>query len=123
MNSQQNVLGGVLQPCSDTQLTGFCRDGFCRSHEQDLGLHTVCAVMTEDFLNFTVSRGNDLVTPKPEWDFPGLKPGDHWCLCAARWLEAFESGCAPKVKLASTNIATLKVVPLEALTQLAIDNH
>jgi uncharacterized protein (DUF2237 family) len=104
-----NVLGGVLLPCSMTPLTGFFRDGCCNTDESDIGLHTVCAEMTEDFLEFSRATGNDLSTPCPEYGFPGLRPGDRWCLCAARWEEARLAGYAPKVVLAATHEATLLV--------------
>jgi len=111
----RNVLGGPLGTCSRDPMTGFFRDGCCHTGPQDIGVHTVCAVMTEDFLAFTASRGNNLSTPRPEFGFDGLKPGDKWCPCAARWLEAYEAGQAPRVDLAATNMATLDLVPLEAL--------
>ena len=111
----KNVLGGPLADCSHQPKTGFYRDGSCNTGPYDRGRHTVCAVMTEDFLKFTLSRGNDLSTPRPEFDFPGLKAGDRWCLCASRWREAYEIGCAPKVVLSATHAATLAVVPLEVL--------
>lgn len=114
-----NVLGGPLESCSESPLTGFLRDGCCRAVASDPGSHTVCAVMTEDFLAFTVAAGNDLVTPRPEWGFPGLMPGDRWCLCAARWLEAAEAGRAPPVVLAATHSAALDTVPLEVLLRHA----
>jgi uncharacterized protein (DUF2237 family) len=116
----RNVLGGPLQPCSFDPNTGFFRDGHCHTCAQDQGSHTVCAVMTAEFLAFSKSRGNDLTTPMPQYDFPGLKPGDHWCLCAARWLEAAEAGKAPQVNLEATHEAALAIVPLEALQQHAI---
>lgn len=109
----KNVLGGPLQSCSTDPLTGFYRDGCCNTGPDDLGVHSVCVVMTKEFLAFSRSRGNDLSTPAP--GFPGLKPGDRWCLCAARWQEAFESGMAPKVVLEATHEATLKFVSLEDL--------
>jgi hypothetical protein len=118
--SNRNVLGGTLISCSEKPLTGFFRDGCCNTGPQDRGLHTVCAVLTEGFLTFSMSRGNDLSTPRPEFDFPGLKPGDRWCLCAARWKEAYDAGMAPKVVLAATHEATLRVVNLEALKEHAI---
>jgi uncharacterized protein (DUF2237 family) len=118
---EKNVLGGPLADCSHDPKTGFFRDGCCRTMPGDHGVHTVCAVMTEDFLAFTQSRGNDLSTPRPEYDFPGLKPGDKWCLCAARWLEAYELGQAPKVVLSACHAKTLQIVPLEALTSHAVD--
>ena len=116
----RNVLGGPLQPCSFDPATGFFRDGHCHTCAQDQGSHTVCAVMTAEFLEFSKSRGNDLSTPVPQYEFPGLKPGDHWCLCAGRWLEACESGKAPKVSLEATNAAALTIVPLQALQEHAI---
>jgi uncharacterized protein (DUF2237 family) len=116
----RNVLGGLLQPCSFDPNTGFFRDGHCHTCAQDHGSHTVCAVMTAEFLAFSKSRGNDLSTPMPQYDFPGLNPGDHWCLCAARWLEAAEAGKAPQVNLEATHEAALAIVPLEALQQHAI---
>jgi uncharacterized protein len=118
---QRNVLGGVLADCSHAPLTGFFRDGCCNTDAQDRGSHTVCAVMTKVFLDFSVARGNDLVTPMPEYRFPGLKPGDRWCLCAARWLEAYNAGCAAQVVLGATNAAALEIVPLAALKAHAVD--
>jgi hypothetical protein len=118
--SNRNVLGGVLASCSEKPLTGFFRDGCCNTGPQDRGLHTVCAVLTKEFLAFSMSRGNDLSTPRPEFDFPGLKPGDRWCLCAARWKEAYDAGMAPRVVLAATHEATLRIVDLEALKQHAV---
>jgi len=118
--SNRNVLGGVLASCSEKPLTGFFRDGCCNTGPQDRGLHTVCAVLTKEFLAFSMSRGNDLSTPRPEFDFPGLNPGDRWCLCAARWKEAYDAGMAPRVVLASTHEATLRIVDLEALKQHAV---
>src|ERR687896_1975394 len=90
-----NVVGGVLLPCSTAPLTGFYRDGCCAPGPEDFGSHTVCAIMTAEFLEFSATAGNDLSTPRPEWGFAGLSPGDRWCVCAARWLEAYEAGCAP----------------------------
>ena len=116
----RNVLGGPLQPCSFDPATGFFRDGHCHTCAQDHGSHTVCAVMTAEFLVFSKSRGNDLSTPVPQFEFPGLKPGDHWCLCAGRWLEAHEAGMAPQVDLDATNEAALTIVPLDALKEHAI---
>jgi uncharacterized protein (DUF2237 family) len=115
----RNVLGGPLEPCSFEPNTGFFRDGHCHTCAQDHGSHTVCAVMTAEFLAFSKSRGNDLTTPMPQYDFPGLKPGDHWCLCASRWLEAHEAGKAPKVNLGATNEGALAIVPLQALQEHA----
>ncbi|MDN3204513.1 DUF2237 family protein [Algoriphagus sediminis] len=115
----QNVFGENLITCSTSPMTGFYRNGCCETGEDDLGTHTVCAQMTEEFLSFTKSKGNDLSTPIPQYDFPGLKPGDFWCLCALRWLEAYRSGFAPKVKLEATNEATLRIIPLEILLKHA----
>jgi uncharacterized protein (DUF2237 family) len=110
-----NVLGRPLEPCSLAPLTGWFRDGCCRSDAKDAGMHWVCAVVTRAFLEFSRSRGNDLITPRPELDFPGLKPGDRWCLCAPRWLEAYEAGVAPPVVLEATHVHSLALIPLEAL--------
>ena len=109
------MLGGVLEPCSTAPMTGFYRNGCCETGPEDQGSHTVCAIMTAEFLAFSRSRGNDLSTPRPEWSFPGLKPGDRWCLCAMRWHEAFEAGRAPMVVLRSTNRAALRYCDLAAL--------
>ena len=116
---ERNVLGGPLVSCSSEPLTGFCRDGCCRTGPADEGVHTVCAVMTADFLTFTVAAGNDLVTPRPEWGFPGHVAGDRWCLCAARWLEAARAGRAPPVVLEATHEKSLDVVPFELLKKHA----
>ncbi|NBW97029.1 MAG: DUF2237 domain-containing protein [Planctomycetia bacterium] len=116
----RNVLGGPLIPCSHEPLTGFFRDGCCRTGQADEGVHTVCSVMTADFLEFTVAAGNDLVTPRPEWNFPGLVAGDRWCLCAARWLEAARAGRAPPVVLEATHEKSLDVVPFELLRKNAV---
>ena len=113
--SQLNVLGGPLLTCSDRPLTGFFRDGCCETGVDDVGSHTVCARVTADFLAFSRSRGNDLSTPRPEYRFKGLVEGDRWCLCAARWLEAYEAGMAPPVVLESTHEMALRIVPLQAL--------
>jgi uncharacterized protein len=110
-----NVLGGELQTCSNEPLTGFYRDGCCNTAEDDIGCHTVCAVLTKEFLEFSRARGNDLTTPNPAFGFPGLKPGDRWCLCASRWLEAYQAGCAPRVVMEATHRRTLESVPLTAL--------
>lgn len=112
-----NVLGGVLAPCSRDPLTGFFRDGACNTCPEDQGSHTVCAVMTAEFLAFSKYVGNDLSTPRPEFDFAGLKPGDSWCLCAGRFLQAHDEGCAPKVHLEATHQRALDVVSLEILRQ------
>src|ERR1700679_4197201 len=111
----RNVLGGELAPCSNTPLTGFFRNGCCETGPDDTGLHTVCAVMSAEFLAYSRSVGNDLSTPMPDYGFPGLKPGDRWCLCAARWQEAYEAGVAPPVILEATSEAVLEVVRLEDL--------
>ena len=116
-----NVLGEPLERCSIAPVTGFYRDGCCNTGPEDLGLHTVCVVMTADFLAFSKRRGNDLSTPRPEYHFPGLKPGDRWCLCALRWQEAFEAGCAPRVALRSTHRQTLAVCALADLKAHAVD--
>jgi uncharacterized protein (DUF2237 family) len=111
----RNVLGGALLSCSYDPLTGFTRDGCCRTGPDDLGSHTVCARVTDAFLEFSKGRGNDLSTPRPEYRFNGLKAGDRWCLCAARWLEAYHAGLAPPVVLEATNEAALAIVPMQAL--------
>lgn len=116
-----NVLGGPLLPCSVAPLTGFFRDGCCNTGPEDLGLHVVCAEMTADFLAFSRLSGNDLSTPRPEVGFPGLQPGDRWCLCAARWEEARRAGTAPPVLLEATHVAALEVVRLENLRAHAVD--
>lgn len=115
-----NVVGGELLPCSNEPLTGFFRDGCCSTGDEDLGSHTVCAVMTADFLAFSKAAGNDLSTPMPQYGFDGLQPGDRWCLCAARWLEAYEAGQAPEVVLGATHARALEIVPIEALTSHAV---
>ncbi|MEM9186272.1 MAG: DUF2237 domain-containing protein [Planctomycetota bacterium] len=111
----KNVLGSDLQPCSTDPMTGYYRDGCCNTGPGDAGVHTVCAEVTAEFLEFSVARGNDLVTPIPAYRFPGLKPGDRWCLCASRWKEAFDAGVAPKVVLESCHISTLEFATLEEL--------
>jgi len=116
-----NVLGGPLEPCGTDPMTGFYRDGSCSCGGQDIGLHAVCAVMTEEFLEHQRAIGNDLSTPIPEYRFPGLHPGDRWCVVAARWLQAYEDGVAAPVVLASSNERALELVPLEALQQHAVD--
>ena len=118
---QTNVLGSELQGCSIDPMTGFYRDGCCNTGPGDVGTHTVCSIMTDEFLEYSRSKGNDLITPRPEFDFPGLKAGDAWCLCALRWEEARQAGCAPRVKLTSTNIKTLEMVELENLKAHQID--
>ena len=116
-----NVLGEALEPCSADPLTGFFRDGRCNTCDADRGSHTVCAELTAEFLAYSKYVGNDLSTPRPEFRFPGLKPGDRWCLCAGRFLQAAEEGLAPKVRLASTHRRALKIVPLELLRTHATD--
>ena len=117
-----NVLGTELEPCSAEPLTGFYRDGCCRTGADDAGLHVVCARMTAAFLEFSRTRGNDLITPRPEFLFPGLQPGDQWCLCAARWQEALDAGVAPPVVLESTHISALEFVQLDDLMRHAADS-
>ncbi|MFK7959574.1 MAG: DUF2237 family protein [Phycisphaerales bacterium] len=119
--SERNVLGEPLASCSVDPMTGFHRDGCCRTGPEDLGRHVVCAVMTAAFLQFSRSRGNDLTTPVPEFQFPGLKPGDGWCVCAERWKEALIAGAAPSVRLAATHEAALQHVSLEDLRAHAMD--
>ena len=119
--NQKNVFGGMLERCSVDPLTGFFRDGCCNTHYSDRGLHTVCVVMTDEFLEFSRNMGNDLSTPRPEFDFPGLRANDQWCLCAVRWEEARLAGKAPKVRLRSTNRVALAMVELEHLKEHAID--
>jgi uncharacterized protein len=118
---QRNVLGGRLTECCTRPMTGFYRTGSCETGPEDRGLHVVCAQMTEKFLAFSKAAGNDLSTPMPAYGFPGLKPGDCWCLCAARWQEALEAGEAPRVRLAATHEAALEVVELADLKRLALD--
>lgn len=119
----KNVLGGALAPCSTSPRTGFYRDGCCNTGPEDHGLHVVCVQVTAEFLAFARERGNDLVTPAPEFGFPGLTPGDRWCVCAATWREAFEADVAAPVVLAATHEETLAVIPLDALKQHALDVH
>ena len=120
---QKNVLGSKLEVCSLQPMTGFYRNGCCETDENDMGLHTVCAEMTNEFLEFSKSVGNDLSTPRPEFNFRGLVQGDLWCLCASRWQQAFESGKAPNVKLSSTNIVTLNICNLDDLKKHAIKEN
>lgn len=116
-----NVFGGPLAPCSTSPMTGFFRNGCCDTGPQDQGIHTVCAIMTPEFLAMSKYLGNDLSTPRPEYGFAGLQAGDRWCLCAGRFLQAHEEGAAPNVTLAATHIRTLDVVPLEILQRYAAD--
>lgn len=115
-----NVLGSELLMCSDDPVTGFFRDGYCNTTDADIGRHTICAIMTAEFLAFQKYVGNDLTTPRPELNFPGLKPGDQWCVVAARFLQAHDEGCAPRVRLEATHIRALEIVRLEILRQYAI---
>jgi uncharacterized protein (DUF2237 family) len=110
-----NVLGQPLVPCSFEPLTGFFRDGCCKTNEEDSGSHLVCAIVSDAFLQFSLAKGNDLITARPEYQFPGLVAGDQWCLCLNRWIEAFQANCAPMIKLESTNIKALEIVPLNIL--------
>lgn len=121
MTDQRNVLGAALETCGTDPVTGFYRDGCCTSGPEDVGSHTVCAVVTREFLEHQAAVGNDLVTPRPEWHFPGLSPGDRWCVVAARWLQAHLDGAGCPVVLASTNALALEIVPLEVLQKYAAD--
>ena len=112
-----NVFGEPLIPCSFDPLTGFFRDGCCKTNEEDVGSHLVCAVVTNEFLQFSLQKGNDLITPRPEYQFQGLVEGDQWCLCINRWVEAFNAQCAPSIKLESTHIKALETVPLNVLKE------
>lgn len=117
----KNVLGSALQCCCTDPLTGFYRDGYCLTGDQDTGRHVVCAQVTESFLRFSLSMGNDLITPRPEFRFPGLKPGDGWCLCALRWKEAYDAGVAPPVYLQRTHEKALQYLSLQQLKEHALD--
>ncbi|MDQ1694894.1 MAG: uncharacterized protein QOJ03_247 [Frankiaceae bacterium] len=121
MTEELNVLGGPLEPCGLDPVTGFYRDGCCSSGPEDVGSHTICAVVTREFLEHQVRVGNDLVTPRPEYGFVGLSPGDRWCVVAARWAQAYNDGVAPPVVLASTNALATTIVPLEVLERFAAD--
>ncbi len=121
MSMQRNVLGEPLEECSASPRTGFTRSGSCESGPQDLGSHTVCVLMTREFLEFSRERGNDLSTPVPEYEFPGLKPGDRWCLCASRWGEALQAGRAPRVAVRATHERALEILALVDLKAHAID--
>ncbi|MEM1385359.1 MAG: DUF2237 domain-containing protein [Pseudomonadota bacterium] len=121
IDASVNILGEPLSPCSLDPMTGFFRNGCCDTSPLDRGSHTVCAVMTAEFLAFSKARGNDLSTPRPEFGFAGLKPGDQWCLCAARFLEAYQAGKAPRVRLVSTHRRALDIVPIEALREMALE--
>jgi len=121
MDAKLNVLGEPLAPCSDNPLTGYFRDGCCNTEASDIGSHTVCTRVTAEFLDFSLKMGNDLSTPRAEFGFPGLRPGDQWCLCAARWQEALKAGVAPKVVLQATHAASLRIVKLADLKRHAVD--
>lgn len=121
MNRGKNVYGKDLESCCFDPQTGFYRDGYCRTGPDDHGLHTVCVQVDAAFLSFSKAQGNDLSTPRPEWDFPGLKPGDLWCLCVTRWRDALQAGRAPRVHLAATHISALEFVDLAALEAHALD--
>jgi uncharacterized protein (DUF2237 family) len=121
MSEQKNVFGEELETCSTSPMTGFYRDGCCGTGPEDIGMHVVCTEVTEEFLEFSKSRGNDLSTPNPDFGFPGLKPGDRWCVCALRWKEAMDNGYASPVVLASTNESVLEVISLEDLKRHALD--
>ena len=121
MDESINVFGEVLESCSEDPVTGFFRDGCCNTSDDDHGSHTVCIEVSENFLQFSRFRGNDLSTPMPEFGFPGLKPGDRWCLCAARWMEAYQHEMAPRVFLRRTHLRALEITPLEILRQFAAD--
>ena len=118
---QLNIFNEPLEACSFDPVTGFFRSGCCETSEQDTGSHTVCAIMTEEFLKFSKSKGNDLSTPVPAFDFPGLNSGDRWCLCAARWLEAYEAGSAPSIIAKATHIRALEIIPMEVIKEFALD--
>ena len=121
MEKQFNVFEEEIEECCSNPITGFFRDGFCHTDNLDQGLHVVCAFITDDFLTFSKSRGNDLSTPREEFNFPGLKEGDHWCVCAERWKEAYENGKAPKIFLRRTNKKTLSIIDLAILKKFSID--
>ena len=121
MKNQKNVFGQPLIPCCLDPITGFYRDGFCHTDVTDRGIHTVCVQLTWEFLEFSKMQGNDLTTPNPQFNFPGLKEGDYWCLCAGRWLEAYKAGKAPKVKLEATNEETLAIIPITYLREHGLD--
>lgn len=121
LSKSVNVFGEPLQLCNDNPLAGFFRDGCCNTSEEDLGSHTVCTEVTKKFLEFSRFRGNDLSRPRPEFGFPGLNPGDKWCLCAARWMEAHELGMAPRVFLTRTHQRALETIPMEILRKYAVD--
>ncbi len=121
MIEPKNVLGSDLVECGQTPKTGFFRDGSCHTDEQDRGLHTLCAIVSDEFLQFSQAQGNDLITPMPQFDFPGLKAGDRWCLCASRWKQAHLAGVAPQVVLEATHAKTLDIIELDTLIGYAVD--
>jgi len=123
MSGAKNVLGGALETCCTDPVTGFYRDGTCNTGGGDFGAHVVCAQVTPAFLQFSQQQGNDLITPNPRFSFPGLKPGDRWCLCASRWKEAFDAGVAPPVVLSSTHILALEYATLDELKACAVDGE
>ena len=118
---QLNIFNEPLEACSFDPVTGFFRSGCCETSEQDTGSHTVCAIMTDEFLKFSKLKGNDLSTPVPAFDFPGLNPGDRWCLCAARWLEAYEAGSAPSIIARATHRRALEIIPMEVMKEFSLD--
>jgi uncharacterized protein (DUF2237 family) len=118
--NQLNIFGEPIATCSTSPITGYFRDGCCNTENSDFGVHTVCAVVTEDFLRYSLEQGNDLITPRPEYSFEGLVPGDKWCICASRWLQAYTAGCAPGVYLEATNEKTLEIIPIEVLLKNAV---
>jgi hypothetical protein len=120
LKTSLNVFDEPLENCSCNPKTGYLRDGFCNTTPEDIGTHVVCAIVSDVFLKYSLSKGNDLITPRPHWDFPGLKPGDKWCLCVSRWKEAEKANAAPKVDLKATHKMALKYVPLALLKQYAI---
>ena len=119
--NQTNIFGEPIDECCSNPITGYFRDGFCHTDKMDRGLHIVCSLMTQGFLDFSTTKGNDLSTPRPEFNFPGLKEGDSWCVCAERWKEAHEQGFAPKVYLRKTNKKTLKIIDIEILKKYSVD--
>lgn len=121
MSIIKNVLGTNMEPCCSDPVTGFFRDGYCSTNDEDMGVHVTCVQVTAEFLEFSKSRGNDLSTPNPMYGFPGLKPGDRWCLCASRWVEALKAGKAPKIVLQSTHEKMLEYADLETLKDFALD--
>ncbi len=123
VDASLNVLGQPLKQCSQDPKTGFFRNGCCDTSDLDQGSHTVCAVMTAEFLTFSKAAGNDLSTPHPEFGFVGLKPGDQWCLCAARFLEAYEADAAPRIRMNSTHLKALEIVPMDALREMALERN